>query len=157
MLFLLNLLKNLNLCTIYIKQIMNVFSFVQWNKYFHSVKDEMYYSTRLCLVECKISFFASWKYLYHCTQKHSLFVYYYLSKITYPPTHPYPQTHTNPHHNTLIPTPSDRHTNLINTPTGPPTHPTTLSSSTHTNWLPWKQVLFFFKNSLSRIHSVHVF
>ena len=24
----------------YIKQIMNVFSFVQWNKYFHSVKDE---------------------------------------------------------------------------------------------------------------------
>ena len=22
---------------------MNVFSYVQWNKYFHSVKDEMYY------------------------------------------------------------------------------------------------------------------
>ena len=30
----------------YIKQIMNVFSFVQWNKYFHSVKDEMFHSTR---------------------------------------------------------------------------------------------------------------
>ena len=28
----------------YIKQIMNVFSFVQWNKYFHSVKDEMFHS-----------------------------------------------------------------------------------------------------------------
>ena len=38
----------------YIKQIMNVFSFVQWKKYFHSVKDEMF----------------------HCTHKHSLFVYY---------------------------------------------------------------------------------
>ena len=38
----LNLFKNLNLCTSYIKQIMIVFSFVQWNKYFHSVKDEMY-------------------------------------------------------------------------------------------------------------------
>ena len=25
----------------YIKQIMNVFSFVQWNKYFHSVKAEL--------------------------------------------------------------------------------------------------------------------
>ena len=35
-----DLFKNLNLCTSYIKQIMNVFSFVQWNKYFHSVKDE---------------------------------------------------------------------------------------------------------------------
>ena len=34
MLFLLNLFKNLNVCTSYIKQIMNVFSFVQWNKYF---------------------------------------------------------------------------------------------------------------------------
>ena len=30
----------------YIKQIMNVFSFVQWNKYFHEVKDEMFHSTR---------------------------------------------------------------------------------------------------------------
>ena len=30
---------------------MNVFSFVQWNKYFHEVKDEMYHSTRLHLVE----------------------------------------------------------------------------------------------------------
>ena len=29
-----------HLFSCYIKQIMNVFSFVQWNKYFHSVKDE---------------------------------------------------------------------------------------------------------------------
>ena len=29
---------------------MNVFSFVQWNKYFHSVKDEMFHSTRLRLL-----------------------------------------------------------------------------------------------------------
>ena len=55
---------------------MNVFSFVQWNKYFHSVKDEMYHSTRLRLVEWNILSFTSWKYLYHCTHKHSLFVYY---------------------------------------------------------------------------------
>ena len=27
------------------------FSFVRWYSYFHSVKDEMFYSTRLCLVE----------------------------------------------------------------------------------------------------------
>ena len=72
--------KNLNLCTSYIKQIMNVFSFVQWNKYFHSVKDELYHWTRLRLVEWNISSFTSWKYLYHCTHKHSLFVYYYMAK-----------------------------------------------------------------------------
>ena len=42
--FLLNLSKNLNLCTSYVKQITNVFSFMQWNKYFHSVRDEMYHS-----------------------------------------------------------------------------------------------------------------
>ena len=52
------------------------FSFVQWNKYFNSMKDEMYHSTRLSLVEWNISSFTSWKYLYHCTHKHSLFVYY---------------------------------------------------------------------------------
>ena len=27
------------------------FSFVRWYSYLHSVKDEMFYSTRLCLVE----------------------------------------------------------------------------------------------------------
>ena len=53
----------------------NVFSFMQWNKYFHSVKDEMFHSTWLHLVEWNISSFTSWKYLYHCTHKHSLFVY----------------------------------------------------------------------------------
>ena len=73
MLFQLNLFKNLNLCTSYIKQIMNVFSFMQWNKYFHSVKDEMYLSSRLRLVEWNISSFTSWKYLYHCTHKHYLY------------------------------------------------------------------------------------
>ena len=77
MLFLLNLFKNLNLCTSYIQQVMNVFSFVQWYKYFHSVKDEMHHSTRPRLVEWNISSFTSWKYLYHCTHKHSLFVYYF--------------------------------------------------------------------------------
>ena len=29
---------------------MNVFSSVQWNKYFHSVKDEMFHSTQLHLL-----------------------------------------------------------------------------------------------------------
>ena len=54
------------------------FSFVQWNKYFHSVKDELFHSTRFRLVEWNISSFTSWKYLYHCTHKHSLFVYHRL-------------------------------------------------------------------------------
>ena len=36
--------ENLNLCSSYTKQIMNVFLLVQWNKYFHSVKDEMHHS-----------------------------------------------------------------------------------------------------------------
>ena len=36
---------------------MNVFSFVQWNEYFHSVKDEMFHLTRLRLVEWNISSF----------------------------------------------------------------------------------------------------
>ena len=55
---------------------MNVFSFVQWNKYFHSVKDKMLHSARFRLVKWNISSFTSWKYLYHCTDKHSLFVYH---------------------------------------------------------------------------------
>ena len=73
--FLLNLFNKLNLCTSYIKQIMNVFSFVKWNKYFYFVKDEIFHSTRLHLSEWNISSFTSWKYLYRCTHKHSLFVY----------------------------------------------------------------------------------
>ena len=36
-----------DLFSCYIKQIMNVFPFVQWNKYFHSVKDELFHSTQL--------------------------------------------------------------------------------------------------------------
>ena len=82
MIFLSNLFKNLNLCTSYIKQIMNVFSFVQWYKYFHLGYDPMHGQcmdnawTRLRLVEWNTSSFTSWKYLYHCTHKHSLFVYY---------------------------------------------------------------------------------
>ena len=43
----------------HIKQITNAFSFVQWNKYFHSVKDEMFDSTCLRLVEWNISSFTS--------------------------------------------------------------------------------------------------
>ena len=51
---------------------------MQRKKYFHSVKDEMVQSTRLRLVKWNISSFAlSWKYLYHCTHKHLLFVYYF--------------------------------------------------------------------------------
>ena len=55
----------------------NIFYSVK-DEMFHStrrMKDEMYHSTRLCLVEWNISSFTSWKYLYHCTHKHSLFVY----------------------------------------------------------------------------------
>ena len=36
-----------------------MFSFVQWNKYFHSVKDEMYHSTRLRLLEWNGTFHLS--------------------------------------------------------------------------------------------------
>ena len=32
------------------KQIMNVFSFIQWNRYFNSVNDEIFHSTRLALL-----------------------------------------------------------------------------------------------------------
>ena len=35
---------------------MNVFSFMQWNKYFHLVKDEMYHSTpheNICTIALK--------------------------------------------------------------------------------------------------------
>ena len=39
---------------------MNVFLFIQWNKYIHEVKDGMFYSTRQS----------------HCFHKHSLFVYH---------------------------------------------------------------------------------
>ena len=46
---------------------MDVFSFVQWNKYFHSAEDEC----TIRLVEWNIS-----SYLYHCTHKHSLFAYF---------------------------------------------------------------------------------
>ena len=41
---------------------MNVLSFLQWNKCFHSVKDEIFYSTRLRLVEWNISSFTAGKY-----------------------------------------------------------------------------------------------
>ena len=42
--------------------------------HYRAMKDELYYSTRLRLVEWKISSFTSWNYLYHCTHKHSLIV-----------------------------------------------------------------------------------
>ena len=44
---------------------MNVFSFVQWNKYFYSVKDEMFHSTWLRLVEWNISSVASLNGTFH--------------------------------------------------------------------------------------------
>ena len=47
-------------------------SFVWWYINFQLMKDEMFYSTWLRLV----LYFTSWKYLYHCTHNHSLFVYY---------------------------------------------------------------------------------
>ena len=53
-----------------------------------------------------------------------------------------------PHPNTPIPTPSDLHTDLINTPTDPPTHTTimtTLPSPTQTECLPSKEAFFFSK------------
>ena len=34
-----------DLFSCHIKQIMNVLSFMLWNKYFHSVKDEMFHSS----------------------------------------------------------------------------------------------------------------
>ena len=51
---------------------------VQWYKYFHEVKDEMFHSTRWSRVEWNISSFTEWKYLFHWTneKKHSLFVLY---------------------------------------------------------------------------------
>ena len=79
-----------DLFSCYIKQIMNVFfSFVQWNKYFHSVKDEMFHSTRLQLG------FASLNGTFHlspheniCTialinihYLHSLFIYHIITSI----------------------------------------------------------------------------
>ena len=47
-----------------------MFLFVQWKEYFHSVKDE-----NVPFNEADSSF-TSWKYSYHCTHNHSLFVYY---------------------------------------------------------------------------------
>ena len=49
---------------------------VPFNSASPPMKNWMYHSTRLCLVEWNISSFTSWKFLYHCTHKHSLFVYY---------------------------------------------------------------------------------
>ena len=57
--FLLNLFKNLNLCTSYIKQIMTVSHSCNWTNKFHLVKDDMYHSTRLRLIEWNISSFTS--------------------------------------------------------------------------------------------------
>ena len=51
-----------------------IFSFMQCKKYFHSVKDEMFHSTRFHLIQWNISSLTSRKYMYHCTHKHSLFI-----------------------------------------------------------------------------------
>ena len=63
-----------DLCSCYIKQIMNVFSFVQWNIYILFGKCSI--QLGFASLNGTFSSFTSWKYLYHCTHKHSLFVYH---------------------------------------------------------------------------------
>ena len=60
----------------------NEWLWVQWYRYFHEVKDRMFYSTRRSQVEKKISSFTEWKYMYHRTnERHSLFVLYNIKNI----------------------------------------------------------------------------
>ena len=47
---------------------------VQWYKYFHEVKDEMFHSTRRSQVEWNISSFTEWKYLFHCTNEKTFII-----------------------------------------------------------------------------------
>ena len=47
---------------------------VQWYKYFHEVKDEMFHSTRRRRVEWNISSFTEWKYLFHCTNEKTFII-----------------------------------------------------------------------------------
>ena len=47
---------------------------VQWYKYFHEVKDEMFHSTRRSRVEWTISSFTEWKYLFHCTNEKTFII-----------------------------------------------------------------------------------
>ena len=47
---------------------------VQWYKYFHEVKDEMFHSTRRSRVEWNISSFTKWKYLFHCTNEKTFII-----------------------------------------------------------------------------------
>ena len=53
---------------------MNVFSFMQWNKIIFSFGERWNVP-----FNSNSSSFTSWKYLYHCAHKHSLFVYYFLA------------------------------------------------------------------------------
>jgi hypothetical protein len=73
--------ESISLFWYYIKQIINVFScngkniFIWWK-----MKCSIPLGCRL--VEWNIPSFTSWKYSYHCTHKHSLFVYYLLLDIS---------------------------------------------------------------------------
>ena len=47
---------------------------VQWYKYFHEVKDEMFHSSKRSQVEWYISSSTKWKYLFHCTNKKTFII-----------------------------------------------------------------------------------
>ena len=53
---------------------------VQWYKYFHEVKDEMFHSMRQSRVEWNISSFTEWKYLFHCTNENIHYLFYITAK-----------------------------------------------------------------------------
>ena len=52
---------------------------VQWYKYFHEVKDEMFHSTRRSRVEWNISSFTEWKYLFHCMNEKNIHYLFYIT------------------------------------------------------------------------------
>ena len=52
---------------------------LQWYKYFHEVKDEMFHSTRRSRVEWNISSFTEWKYLFHCTSEKNIHYLFYIT------------------------------------------------------------------------------
>ena len=49
---------------------------VEWYKYFHEVKDEMFHLTRQSRVEWYIPCFTEWKYLFHSTNKNIHYLFY---------------------------------------------------------------------------------
>jgi hypothetical protein len=73
--------ESISLFWYYKKQIMNVYSCNGQNIFIRS-KMECSIQLGCRLVEWNIPSFTSWKYSYHCTHKHSLFVYHYISKYS---------------------------------------------------------------------------